>query len=234
MNISTAMVTYNNFNLRMSRFCSDQSFLIRVAFLNLVLLIVMLPMFGTSNKSTNHFNRSAITNLPDTCVPSGGVDSGIVLVHPQPGFQEPFEVFCDQKYKHGGWIVIQRRYQGSVNFFRGWQDYERGFGNMNGEFWLGLRKIHELTYSNRYELHVLLEDWDGTRVVARYSHFLIAGPEEKYKLLSLGTYSGNAGDSLGYSLNAKFSTFDANNNHYMSHCAQERSGAWWYKGCSYG
>lgn len=41
--------------------------------------------------------------------------------------------------------VIQNRFDGSVNFLRGWTDYKHGFGNMATEFWLGLEKIHMIT-----------------------------------------------------------------------------------------
>ena len=33
--------------------------------------------------------------------------------------------------------VIQRRTDGSVDFFRPWNDYRDGFGDLNNEFWLG-------------------------------------------------------------------------------------------------
>lgn len=33
--------------------------------------------------------------------------------------------------------VIQRREDGSVNFFRGWEAYRDGFGTTTGEHWLG-------------------------------------------------------------------------------------------------
>ncbi len=33
--------------------------------------------------------------------------------------------------------VIQRRMDGSVNFYRPWNQYKKGFGNVESEYWMG-------------------------------------------------------------------------------------------------
>jgi len=49
-----------------------------------------------------------------------------------------------------GWTVIQRRLDGSVDFYRNWSDYRLGFGHLDGEFWLGNERIHQLTNQGKY------------------------------------------------------------------------------------
>ena len=124
---------------------------------------------------------------------SGNTISGVYKINPD-GLGE-FEVFCDQKTAGGGWTVFQKRRDGSVNFFRAWDDYKRGFGNLNGEFWLGLDKIHRLTVSGGYKLRVDLEDIDGKTAFAEYSSFAVTSERTKYQL-SLGSYSGKSFGAL--------------------------------------
>ena len=76
-------------------------------------------------------------------------------------------MFCDQKTAGGGWTVFQKRQDGSVDFFLGWTDYKIGFGNLNGEFWLGLDKINRLTNSAKFRLRVDLEDTKGKTLKER-------------------------------------------------------------------
>ena len=118
---------------------------------------------------------------------SGDKISGVYKINPD-GLGE-FEVFCDQTTAGGGWTVFQKRYNGAVDFFRAWDDYKRGFGNLTGEFWLGLDKIHRLTANSRNKLRVDLEDLRGKTAFAEYSSFSVGSERAKY-LLGLGVYSG--------------------------------------------
>ncbi len=110
-------------------------------------------------------------------------------------------MFCDQTTAGGGWTVFQKRLDGSVDFYRDWTDYKSGFGNLNGEFWLGLDKIHRLTQSENGKLRVDLKDWEGDTRFAEYDSFAIGDEASKYSL-SLGSYSGTS--LVLESINSKF------------------------------
>ncbi|XP_055608474.1 microfibril-associated glycoprotein 4-like [Uranotaenia lowii] len=171
------------------------------------------------------------TALPVSCDQIESRKSGRYLINVSPGLDHPMEVFCDQEFEGGGWLVFQNRFNGAVEFFRGWEEYKNGFGSLEGEFWLGLENIHKITYSDQYELAVVIEDFKGEKAVARYSSFAIGGESLKYNLEKLGTFSGTANDSLTYHKSGSFSTFDRDNDEHESHCASVYLGAWWYRGC---
>jgi hypothetical protein len=99
-----------------------------------------------------------------------------------------FQIWCDMQ-NGGGWTVFQRRQDGSADFYRGWSDYKVGFGNLIGEFWLGLDKIHRLTKSNQSVLRVDLMDIDGSKGYAQYQSFSVASDSDSYKL-NVGDFSG--------------------------------------------
>ena len=103
-----------------------------------------------------------------------------------------FEVFCNQSKNRGAWAVIQRRLDGSVNFYRGWEDYKRGFGDLSREFWLGLQKIARLTNQPGQRLRVEVEDFSGHSCFAEYDHVIVNGEDDGYRLASLGSYRGKA------------------------------------------
>uniref|UniRef100_A0A1X7SEN7 Fibrinogen C-terminal domain-containing protein n=1 Tax=Amphimedon queenslandica TaxID=400682 RepID=A0A1X7SEN7_AMPQE len=132
----------------------------------------------------------------------------------------------------GGWTVFQRRQDGSVDFYRNWTDYENGFGDLTGEFWLGLSKIHRLTKEGSNTLRVDLGDFEGNTRYANYSTFNVSDGSTEYILTAKG-YSGTAGDSLDFHDGHQFSTRDQNNDIAQPrNCAQEREGAWWFYNCN--
>ena len=158
---------------------------------------------------------------------------GIYEIQPNPTCtsQSSFQVVCDLETVCGGWIVIQRRFDGSENFKRGWDDYKAGFGKLTGEHWLGLEKLHRLTRNGDWTLRVDLEDFSGNTAYAEYTNFSI-GDRSTYYRLKLSDYHGTAGDSLAFNAEMAFSTYDIDHDRSRDNCAQSFQGAWWHTGCS--
>lgn len=162
---------------------------------------------------------------------SGESTSGIYLLRPQ-GTNRLFQAWCEQNRAQGGWTVIQRRQDGSVNFFRTWEQYKQGFGNLDGEYWLGLEHLYWLTKQGQYRLRVSLEDWQGRQVFAEYDSLHLE-PETDWYRLRLGQYHGTAGDSLSWHNNKAFTTLDRDKDSYSGNCAHYQKGGWWYHMCAH-
>uniref|UniRef100_A0A1X7UN41 Fibrinogen C-terminal domain-containing protein n=1 Tax=Amphimedon queenslandica TaxID=400682 RepID=A0A1X7UN41_AMPQE len=159
----------------------------------------------------------------------GNTTSGVYTVNPDGG--TPFEVYCDMETDGGGWTVFQRRQDGSVDFYRNWTDYENGFGDLTGEFWLGLSKIHRLTKEGSNTLRVDLEDFDNDTRYANYSTFSVSDGSTEY-ILTVGGYSGTATDSLWWHNGLRFSTRDNDNDRWLiNDCTRFHAGGWWYNAC---
>lgn len=94
------------------------------------------------------------------------------------------------------WIlqIIQKRFDGSVDFYRGWEDYAEGFGDPAGEYWLGLRHIHALTSAQPMQLYIGITDFDLGLRFAKYDSFSVSSEDENF-VLRVGTYFGDAGET---------------------------------------
>lgn len=155
----------------------------------------------------NSFSRQIASDFinPQACPlsdPNQLYESGIRQL------RRDFVVQCEMDVDNGGWIVIQARYNGKIDFSRSWLEYKQGFGNIAGEYWLGLDKIYELTSARLHELRIEMEDFSGAKKHAHYDLFSIASGEHGYAMQVLGQYDGDAGDSLSYHAGMKFSTFE--------------------------
>ena len=116
-----------------------------------------------------------------------------------------------------GWILFQRRVSASTDFDRGWDEYKYGFGDLNGNFWLGWDKLENLAGPGRNAiLRIDLMHLSLPKVMkyAEYSKFEISNEAQGYKLEIPG-YSGNAGNSLQFYNGRRCST--KNKGNYISY-----------------
>ena len=133
----------------------------------------------------------------------------------------------------GGWTVIQRRQDGTVNFNRNWNNYSNGFGHLKTEFWFGNENIHDLTKPSVAPKKSTLLINMITRgktipVFAKYSSFSIGNAASKF-VLNISGFSGNASNTnMAYHNKMKFSTFDQDNS---NNCASQAKSGWWFNSC---
>ncbi|RVE43582.1 hypothetical protein evm_011766 [Chilo suppressalis] len=195
----------------------------------------------------NTFASEIVANYKDvkgySCVDllnAGMRESGVYYLQIRGTTYWFLKVYCEQNVADGGWTVIHRRDDYGIpaeNFNRDWSDYKNGFGDPGKEFWLGNENIYMLTNNDDYMLRVELEDFDGNKRYAQYSHFKIYSEAEYYKL-EIDGYEGNAGDSLNDpwygSNNSPFSTYNRDNDRSSLNCASMLKGGWWWKSCGRG
>ncbi|XP_033638610.1 ficolin-1-A-like [Asterias rubens] len=155
--------------------------------------------------------------------------NGLYTIFPTSLTTSGLQVYCDMETDGGGWIVFQRRQNGSVNFDRTWAEYQSGFGDLQNEFWLGNDILRDLTGSGQWRLRVDMEDWKSNKSWSSYGEFNVTG--DKYTL-HVGSYDAQspAGDSMAFHNGRQFSTKDNGN---AQNCAVRYKGGWWYASCFY-
>lgn len=158
--------------------------------------------------------------------------TGVYNVTTANGFT--FEVLCNHDILGPGWTVIQQRLRGGVDFNRNWTTYRNGFGDFwDGDFFLGLDKIHRLTSEKPHELYIHMQSINGSTYFARYDQFAISGEDDLYRLIKLDKFSGNnIVDNFAYNKYQRFSTYDRDNdNLVIINCAEYLKCGWWHNNC---
>ncbi|KAJ8033947.1 Fibrinogen-like protein A [Holothuria leucospilota] len=173
----------------------------------------------------------------------GSAESGVYKIKPTTWDREPFDVYCNMTDEGEGWTVFQRRMDGSQDFFLYWSDYRDGFGSPDRELWLGNDKLHSLTMQRNYQLRIDFVNRNGAPYYAKYSSFSVGNANDKYRL-SVGGYSGDAGNYLSYFNGQAFTTRDRDNDiwspgncatHTYSPCGTScgYNAGWWFSNCGY-
>ena len=148
---------------------------------------------------------------------------------------------CDVEGEDSGWLVIMRRdntiaSSQYVDFSRDWVDYVNGFGELNTEFWYGLRNMHCLTSREDVDLRIVFKKTDGTEETYLYHTFRVGGAHTNYALTIGGFQTPAPGsDWMAFHNGAAFSTRDADHDTASYNCATSTShgagGGWWFKAC---
>ena len=132
------------------------------------------------------------------------------------------------------WFIIQRRVDDSVSFERCWNEYVDGFGDVDGNFWLGLDAIHNLITERPMSLQIDVVPFDIPAVSIPYQQFHVGAASSDYLLTinSDTTVDATLYTSMNYHSGSKFSTFDNDNDDKSGgSCADSYRGGWWFRAC---
>ena len=174
-------------------------------------------------------NTSGVYNIIDFCQPGTTVQG-----------------YCDTLTDGGGWLVIQRRKDGSENFDRFWWEYEIGFGSLTGELWFGLNALHCLTSKGHWELRIDYNLTNGTTGYLPYRHFAVGPANQKYPLTISGFHGYTTDPFFAHLKNPtnpralntmKFTTKEQDHDRWPNvQCTEEyigiEAGGWWYNNCA--
>ena len=156
-------------------------------------------------------------------------NSGTYTIHPINA-SNSLDIYCNMETDEGGWTVLLKRQDGlSVDFYLNWTDYKNGFGNLEGEHWLGLDNMYLLTNlsSDPPQLRVDLADWEGNTAFAKYDQFSVGDEDNDYTLSVSGYQSASTARGaltfqvdVHYQNGQRFSTPDRDNDAWGNgeHC----------------
>ena len=144
-------------------------------------------------------------------------------------------VQCDMTTNDKGWMVIQRNGKNSwLSFNKNWKEYEDGFGDLKDDFWARLKLMNALTQRGQWEMRVDFQYDNKTWSYLHYSQFSVESASEEYSLTITG-YTGISGDYFTTGnepdVNAKFTTYDNDNDVWGDNCAVDSGSGWWFYSC---
>ncbi|XP_053681610.1 fibrinogen-like protein 1 [Sabethes cyaneus] len=191
----------------------------------LIRLLISLGLaLGLTNAASNVTVQvlGAISACRDA---AAGMD-GVYLLHPILSSTAPFPAYCENSVQGGGWTVIHRRFDDSLSFNRTWADFKNGFGDLQGQLWLGLEKLHQITRFFDHELLVLTTYKDGSSRSARFNGFAVESELNLYQLRIGDLVAGNFYSDFAKHNGWTFSAFDKGK--VGKGCAELLGAGWWY------
>ena len=179
------------------------------------------------------------------CYRVSNAKDGPHTIYPSRQGLASLRVSCDQETDGGGWIMYQRRVDGTVHFTRSWEEYKYGFGDHGDnttELWLGNEYVYQLVQSygsTEWELRIEADAFDGTSCWLVASDFRMNNETLRYSIYWDSVTESVVGlaDDLNHHKLKPFITLD--NSEWWSmmgwewsmmarECVRKYKGGWWY------
>ena len=150
---------------------------------------------------------------------SGNQTDGIFTIY--PNLKEGIQVYCEMT--EGGWTRIMNRINSDYNnFLKSWNEFKIGFGDLNGNHWLGFNSINKILSTG--DFMVRFEFYNYTQKYFSELDLIMIAPEDQFFQLTLGKL-------LNYTIKAnyqahsgqRFCTTDNSRNDYRKGWS-----GWWY------
>lgn len=144
----------------------------------------------------------------------------------------PTKVYCEMS--KGGWTRIFNRIQRQTNDFdRNFGDYKMGFGNVNENYWLGLRFMQKLTNLKKTSLRIELFNDEFDAEFIEYDNFLIYSEANGFRLELSAKSRGTMYDWFHESHNnMTFIAKDTKLDVGLEDCAKRNAAGWWFSSVS--
>ncbi|CAH1792733.1 unnamed protein product, partial [Owenia fusiformis] len=129
----------------------------------------------------------------------------------------------------GQWLVVAHRFDGSIDFNRTWNEYKAGFGNISGEFFIGLETLFKLTFRNTFMVRFEMIDNSGIMTYFEIDSFAILDENNHFGFW-YSFYESTRGNGSDLKIpSGKFSTWDSDNdgNPDIS-CVQQTGVPFWH------
>ena len=161
-------------------------------------------------------------------------------IYPRMPQLTSLQVSCDQETDGGGWIMYQRRVDGTVNFTKNWEEYKYGFGDHGDnttELWLGNEKVYQVLQSNgstEWQLRIEVDAFDGSGCWVVASNFRMNNETLRYSM-DWNNVSASVIELVfdwNYHKLIPFNTLDNKEGHDdMKACVDRFKVGWWYDDC---